>query len=400
MSFPQADVPTTIYNAPISSTRTTEYINIDFSSDLTLEYESETVLTALLTRLASAKTETHLFKFAVGRQVPRESVTLSAVSAGAVGAEVEVPVENPEYFVEGDTVEVPDTYNDATHTNQLYVRRIEGSSLICVAYNPALYGVPDIDAGEVVFNEYSSMIEGSMGRSAQQTIPTVYTQVVNIFEDYFNLTNITNADRLYIGPERSRLRAEKRKKHVLDHEYAYFFSRFVVDNSVSGKPRRAMSGLIEQIRTNVLYYNTRLGDDALFNFMTKVHNPAYTAGPKRMVLASGDLLADINRMAKSSLRLNAITRDRTWGPNITEIQFAGKAWQFVEAPVLSRKAPGWGVVVHPRYMRKRTLIPTTYKMNVHPNKANYIEDGFISANAIEVKLEEVFGLIRTGDAPS
>jgi len=390
------DKPVTIYDAPVSSTRTTEYINIDFSSDLTLDYESEAVLTTLLGRLASQKTETHLFRFAIDRQVPRESIATAEVAAGATGARVDITVEDPEYFVEGDVIEVPDDYNDDDHTNQLVIDEIDGSVLKCYPYD-ADYGVAFIAEGSVVFNLHSSMIEGSDGRSPQQTIPTVYEQVVNIFEDYFQLTNITEADRHYTGPERTRLREGKRKKHVIDHEYAYFFSRFVVDNRVSGKPRRQMSGLIEQIKTNILFYGGRLEDDDLFDFMVNVHNPAYTAGPKRMVLASGQLLADVNRMAKSSLRINSITRETTWGPNITEIQFAGKSWQFLEAPALSRRAPGWGVVIHPRYMRKRPLIPTVYKMNVHPNKANYIEDGYVSANAIEVRMEEVFGLIRPGD---
>jgi hypothetical protein len=385
--------PIVYYDRPIDSTAGT-VINIDFSSDLTLQHESEVPLITLLSKLKTAKTQTNEFKFAVGRFAPRTSTVSSTVTAGGVGATkvVNVAAGTGVYFVPGDVVEVLDDNNDATHTNQLYVVSISGDALTCRAYDPAIYGVAAIDAGVVIRRISSAMVEGSSGRASSQTVPTVYNQYCQSFEDYFDVTMIQAENRNYTGPERTRLREEARKKHAVDHEYAAFFSRKVKDTTTTGKPRYQMDGLIAQIVSNQLSYGASLADTELYDFMTDVHNPRYSGGNKRMVLTSGDLLGSVNKMANNAIRIT--TKDTTWGPNITEVQFAGKIWQFVEAPALSEARPGWGIVAHPSYMRRRDLIPTRYEMNVQNPIDKFYRDGFYSVWAIEVRLEEVFGIIK------
>jgi len=166
----------------------------------------------------------------------------------------------------------------------------------------------------------------------------------------------------------------------------------VKDTTTTGKPRYQQDGLIAQITSNVLEYGASLDQEELFGFMTDVHSPMYSGGNKRMVLASADLLASVNNMATDAIRIT--TRDTTWGPNITEVQFAGKIWQFVEAPALSDRRPGWGIVIHPTYLKLRTLIPTRYEMNVQNPIDKFYKDGFYTVQAIEVRLEEVFGILK------
>ena len=77
-----ADVPVVYYNRPLDSTAGTT-INIDFSSELTRDYESEVPLLTLLNKLKSKAALTNEFKFAIGRRAPRTAVTTNTTSAGA-----------------------------------------------------------------------------------------------------------------------------------------------------------------------------------------------------------------------------------------------------------------------------------------------------------------------------
>jgi hypothetical protein len=407
-TFPTpVDQPTTV-KPTVDTTRTGEYLEVDFSRELTKDYESEAPLLTMLNMMRQEISATHIFKFPVGRQIPRESLSLNTteIASQSGATEVDIPVENPEFFVEKDIVEVaePDwTGNYETILHQLIVVSVIGNNVRVKAWDNTS-GVPAIPASATIRNIGSSSEEGSDGRTSQQTIPSVYTQNIQVFEDYFQLTDITEADRHYTGPERSRLREERRIKHILDQEYMYFLSRFATDTNIpagwggTGSPRRQMSGVMEQIQTNVLLYGATLSKSALFSFMTRVHNPAYSAGMKRMVLASGDLLAEVQNLAEPAIRIN--TRETRWGPSITEVQHAGKVWEYIEAPVLSRARPGWGIVIHPLYLKKRPFKPTVYEMNVQANISKYIKDGFYSANAVEFRLEEVGGIIRPGGIPT
>lgn len=386
-----ADKPVVYSGRPIASTDGTT-INIDFSKDLIMDYESEAPLLTLLTKMKDEAVLTNEFRFAIGRRAPRSSTATAAVTAVTFGNTTTLNVAAGEYFVAGDTIEVPDTNVVAgTNTNQLYVVSVSSDALTVRGYATTL-GVCAIDDGAIVRRISPAMIEASSGTDAQQTEPTVYTQYCQSFEHYFSVSRLQDKNRQYTHPERARLREEARQKHVVDKEYAYFLQKKTKDETTTGKPRYQMDGLIPQISSNVLTYGASLSDTELYDFMTLVHNPAYSAGSKRLVFASGDLLASINKLASPAIRIT--TKESTWGPNISVVQFAGKVWEFVEAPILSDARGGWGIVTHPRYMKKRTLIPTVYEMNVQNPIDKFYKDGFYGVDAVEVKLEEVFGIIK------
>lgn len=384
--------PTTYYNRPLDSTLTGT-LDIDFSRELTLDHETEVPLLTLLSKLRSEKTETSTFKFAVGRFAPRTSTVSGNVSSPGVGTSTTVNVATGTgvYFVPWDVVEFPNGSPSGVLVTQGYISAITTDALTVYPYKAA-GNLQAISDGDVIRRVGSATREGDSGRNSSQTIPTVTTGYVQTFEDYFDVTRINSENRQYTGPERTRLREEARKKHALDHEYAYFLSLVTQDTTTTGKPRQQMSGLIEQISTNTLTYGASLDQNAFFDFITSVHNPMYSGGVKRMVLASGDFLGSINKLTTPSLRITP--RETTWGPMISEIQFAGKVWEFVEAPVLSEARPGWAVVIHPAYLKKRVMFPTRYEMNVQNPIDKFYRDGFYSVDALELRLEELTGLCK------
>jgi len=384
------DVASVFYNVAANSSQQTT-MEIDFSRELTLQYESETVLITLLNRIQSQPTATHVFKFAVDRQPPRVS-TATAVAASNVGATQALIVADGEYFVEGDMIEVPDTNNDGTHTNQLYVVSKSGDTLTVRAYDPATYGCTAVDEGAVVTRISTATPEGGDGVSPSGSLPNVYEQYVQQFEDYFRVTNIQEKNRQYTGPERSRLRNLKRHKHAIDQEWAAIYARKVQDSTSTNSPRRQMGGLLQQLTTNVLTYGASLDSDELGGFMTDIHAPRYSGGQKRMVLASADLMTQVQKLAMSGLRYSS--KDTTWGPRIMETQWGDKVWEWIESPALTAHSPGEGLVIHPRFIKKRPFLNTTYKMNVQNPKSLAVEDGFVSVWGFEVRLEEAMGRIK------
>jgi hypothetical protein len=387
------DVPVVYSGRPIDSSAQTT-TRVDFSQDLTLDHESEVPLLTIMSKMQTQSVKSVEFKFAIGRFAPRTTTHAAQVAATAVGVTtvVNVAAGTGVYFNVGDVVEGDDANVDATHTNMLYITIIATDAITVRPYDPATYGVAQLEAGQTIRRIAPATPEGGSGTTSSQTVPTVYTQYCQTFEHYYDVTRIAAAQEQYTGPERSRLREEARKKHVLDQEYALFLSKIVKDVTTTGKPRYQFDGLLAQIQTNVLTYGAALTADELYDFMTDVHNPMYSGGNKRMVLASGDLLGSVNKLATSAIRIS--TKDTTWGPNITEVQFAGRVWQFVEAPVLSEARPGWGAVIHPKFLKKRPLIDTMYEMNVQNPIDKFSKDGFYTVMAPEIRLEEVFGLIK------
>lgn len=387
------DTPVVYSGRPIDSTAQTT-TRVDFSSDLTLDHESEVPLLTIMSKMQTQSVKSAEFKFAIGRFAPRTTTHAAQVNATAVGvnATINVAAGTGVLFNVGDVIEGDDSNIDATHTNQLYISVIATDALTVRPYDPATYGVAQLNAASTIRRIGVATPEGGSGTTSSQTVPTVYFQYAQTFEHYYDVTRIAAAQEQYTGPERSRLREEARKKHVLDQEYSLFFSKKVKDLTTTGKPRYQFDGLIAQISTNVLSYGAALTADELYDFMTDVHNPMYSAGMKRMVLASGDLLGSVNKLATSAIRIS--TKDTTWGPNITEVQFAGRIWSFIEAPVLSEARPGWGCVIHPKFLKKRPLIDTMYEMNVQNPIDKFSKDGFYTVMAPEIRLEEVFGLIK------
>jgi hypothetical protein len=397
-----ADKPVVYYGRPLTSRDATTNIT-DFSKHLTIDHESEVPLLALTSLLpGGAKPKVNTYKFAVGRFAPRTSVS-TGVAASAAGVDVNLPVANLEYFAEGDTVEVPSDHDvidlvvDANNrTSQLYVKSLSAASgagnLVVRAFNPA-FGTALVDNADLVRRIGPAMVEASSGRNPSQTVPTVYTQNCQVFENYVKLSKVQAQNVTYTDPERSRLREEVRKKTAVDIETAMFLQKFVTDTTtVANNPRLQMSGLFEQIKSNSLTYGAALADTELYALMVTVHAPAFSAGTKRMVLASLDLMSEVSKLGSNAIRITV--RESTWGPSITEVQFAGKIWEFIEAPVLTDARPGQGLVVHPSYMAKRDFQPMIYEMNVQNPVDKFYMDGFWYIGSIENRMEEVGALIK------
>lgn len=390
-----ADVPAT-YVSPIVSTQGTTN-KVDFSKDLPMDYEDAFPFTVLTTRMRDEKANNIEFKYAVGRQAPRFSPTTSSTAQGAVNATATINVANGEYFVAGDTIETPDTYNDSTHTNQLYVVSVSGDALTVQAYDKTTYGVAAVDSGANVRRIASAFPEKNTGATGQQTEPTVYTGYCQELINGFELTDTQSNIWQYTHPERTRLREEARLKHLQDLETSFFLQKGIKDESVTNSPRYQMSGITSLVTSNIFYYGAEMDKNELYSYMQTIHAPAYAAGKTRLVFSSAGFLANINKLVdnkdQSSIRITPA--DKTWGPNITRMQFAGWTWDFVDTPVLTANRDGWAVVTVPRYIKKRTFFPTTYEMDIRTPGYSYFSDRFKTVCGLQLSgPEETFAIIR------
>ena len=376
-----------------SSVVTTE--RVDFSTELTKDHESEAVLITLLNKMKSQKVKTHDFKYAVQRFAPTSSLVATGVAAGAAANAIislVLTTNEAAYFLPEDVVEIEPYTDDATYTYQLRIVTSDGvSTLTARPYNATLYtGV--IAAGAAIHIISSVMGEKSDGRDSRQTVPTVNTQYCFSQEDYYDVTRLVDVDDQYTGPERARLREECRIKHLMDAERGGFFLKKAADPYTTGSYRYQPDGMFALLGDNLLEYSVTLDDNKLYDFMLKIHNPAYSGGMKRIVLSSGQLLGWINKIASPKIRITP--RDSTWGPQITEVQFAGKLWSFAEAPVLSAYRAGYGLVIQPMFLKKRVHTPTVFEANVQTRIAKYYKDGFYSVWAPQYTLVETGGTIK------
>lgn len=390
-----ADVPVT-YVLPVVSTQGTTN-RVDFSKDLPMDYEDAFPFTVLTTKMQDEKANNIEFKYAIGRQAPRYSPTTAATAAGAVDATATIAVTNGEYFVAGDTIETPDTNNDATHTNQLYVVSVSSDTLTVQAYNKDTYGVAAVDSGAVVRRIAPAFSEKNTGATGQQTEPTVSTGYCQELINGFELTDTQSNIWQYTHPERTRLREESRLKHLQDLETASFLQIGTKDVDTATAPRYQMSGIISLVTSNVFHYGAEMDKNELYSYMQQIHAPAYAAGKARLVFASAGFLANINKLVdnkdQSSIRITPA--DKTWGPNITRMQFAGWTWDFVDTPVLTAARDGWAVVAVPRYLKKRTFFPTTYEMDIRTPGYSYFSDRFKTVCGFQLSgPEETMAVIR------
>ncbi len=384
--------PAVTINPVISTVGTTN--RVDFSKDLIMDYETESPLITLLTKMKDEKANNVEFKHAVARRAPRNTTTTSAVTAGAAGVVKTVAVTFGEYFVKGDVIECSDTNVTAgSTTNQLYVSAVSSDNLTCYPYDSSL-GICAIDSGDTIRRVASATPEAWAGSDPQMTEPTVSTDYCQSFENSFSLSRIQDQTWQYTHPERTRLREEAREKHVIDQDTAFWLMKQVKDVTVPGAayPRYQLTGLISQVATNLQHYEASLDEDELFDFMVAVHRPAYSAGSKRLVFASVDWLSSVNKIAKKNSAFQMVSSDKTWGPSITQLQFAGFTWDIVTTPSLSENRAGMAVITSPRFMKKRTFYPTTYEMHIESPSATYMQDRFYTVAGLQVDLEEAFGV--------
>lgn len=384
-----------VFVLPVVSTQGTTN-KVDFSQDLPMDYEDAFPFTVLQTRLADEKANNIEFKHAVGRQAPRHT-TSTGVAASAVSATQTLPVAFGEYFVAGDVIEVPDTNNDATHTNQLYVESVSGDNLTVRAYLTGTYGCATVDAGAKVTRLFSAVPEKHTGSAGQQTEPTVLTKYCGTFENDFSLSDTQRDIWQYTHPERTRLREEIRLKHLQDLETASFLSISAKDESTSTNPRYQMDGIINQIVTNVFQYGAEMDKDELYQYMQTIFAPAYSAGKSRLVFASAAFIANVNKLvdSKANTSIRVQPDVKSWGPAINRIVFGPWSLDFVESPVLTAVRDGWAVVCVPRYMKTKTFQPTTYEMDIRTPGYHYFQDRFVTKKGLMITgPEETFAVIK------
>ena len=155
------DTPTVYQNRPLDSTLTGT-LNIDFSSELTLDHESEVPLLTMLNKLKSEKTATNEFKFAIGRFAPRTSLVdgnvgvINTPSSGTVNVTAGTGV----YFLAGDIVEFSGVTEDASHKNLAIITTVATDALTVYGYRynaTTAYGVPAIATGSTIRRISSAM---------------------------------------------------------------------------------------------------------------------------------------------------------------------------------------------------------------------------------------------------
>lgn len=391
------DVPA-LAGTTVSSQNATN-LKPDYSKVLTLDFENEFPFTTFMGQVKQEQATGSQFNFFVGRRIPRQTTNSGGVTQGAAGAVKTCTVATGygQYFSVGDLIYAPASTFNGSLTNRLIVSAIAGDALT-VYPNDLSKGIAAITSGDTLYRFSASIKEGSSGRAPIQTVPTLYTQNIQTFEDYGRVNmQVQDSETWTVEKEIARVQREKRIEHVQNMESSYFLADGSLDTTVLGStanPRYSQKGLLTLLTTNSYSYGTSMTQEGLYNFVSTVQKPAYAPGNTRLVFASIGCMSALNKLFVSALRIQPAEGMMAWKVNFTQINWLGFTWKFILVPTLSLYLDGYGFVLHPNCVSRKVLHETEFKRNVANPKDNFIEPGWVSCNAIKLALEEAQGIIK------
>lgn len=391
--------PTLVYNESFSTSVGTggPRINIDYRMELIKQRESSAPFLALMLNVNNESTKTHQFNHFTTRPNPKKSVIVGDVAVGAgANQPVNVIVADAKIFNIGDVVKATNAVKGAGETLYGRVRTVTVATNTLIVYpnDPTLI-ISAMADGETLQVWGNSFAQGTLSANPSGVKPDLSQLYTQIFKNSYQVNKTQANNRLYGAPERDRLRGEKEIEHVIEIEKALLNGDGSVDTTNDTDPRTNITGLLNQISTNVLSYGADLSQDELFDFMNTLHAPKYAPDGKqsmRMVLASSQIMGSVAKLAIAGRTpMEMVTQ---YGVDIGKVVFNGRTWKFIEHPVLSDFLPGSAIVFHPRYVKVREFRPTVIEANIQPNDADYFKDQFLTELGLEVQLEELHGLIQ------
>jgi len=394
--------PTVVYNQNFSTSAGTggPRINIDYRMQLIQQRESAAPFLALMLHINSEGTQTYQFNNFETRPNPKKAiVNASGTAAGTVANTVQITLataSNATFFNINNIVIAKTAVAGSGQTVVGIVTALDTTNgYVTVKPNDPTKAFAAVPGGDELQVWGNSQPQGATSANPTGTQPKLNTFYTQIFKDSYQVNRTQANNRLYGAPERDRLRSEREIDHLMDIERALLRGDGIVDTSYFSDPRTTLSGLLNQIQSNVLSYGANLTTQALFNFMTTVHAPKYAPDGKqsrRMVLASADVMAAINNIALATRRELQVAT--VFGVDVSKLVWAGRTWDFIEHPILSDVLPGWAVVFHPRYVKLREFRPTRLEANIQANDADYYKDQFLTELGLEVQLEELHGVMH------
>lgn len=396
MATPAA--PTIDYNVSIDTNVGTQRIDWEYSDMLIHQRESAFPFTAFMIKLALEKALTSTIYWFDTRPAPESDTVGADFAQSSVGTARVVTVGTPKFFKVNDTIEFPSSAVVAgTSTNMGFVSAVGSTTIDVKPFDPSIALAAGV-SGDPINILYTSYEQGSGTTTPSLTRPIRASNTSTILRDSYQVTKTYENERLFGVNERSRARAEKEIRHLVDLNKLLLFGK---DLSSGGETtyttniRTTTKGFENFVVSNVFSYGVALTSDKLFDYMTQIHQNSYGADgsmDKRLVFCSSAFLSAINKMTLPSVRFNNYAT--TWGANVTQLQWAPWTWELVHDPSLTKFRQGQAFVIQPRYLKYRPYRPTTFRANIQNPEVDYIKDEFLTEAIYEHRLEEVHAIIK------
>lgn len=372
-----------------------ERVNIDYRLQLIRQRESAAPFLSLMLNINSEPTLTHEFRMFETRPNPKKANSSGATARQKNGT-LNVATGKGSYFQIGDILRAKGVVAAAGETVEMIITAITDDALTVKANTNTTddFFAAAIPDGTEIQVWGHSVAQGALSAKPNASKPLRHSFYTQIFEHSYKVTKTAANNRLYGAPERDRLRGEKEIEHIVEIEKSLLQSDGILDTSGT-EPRTTLTGLMNQISSNVLETGGTLTADLLFDFMTDVHKYKYATDGKmsrRLVITSSKVLSDVNKIALATRRTLDVVN--VYGVDVSKMVWAGRTWDFVEDPILSDFLDGYAIVLQPRYVKLREFRPTVLEANIQPNDADYFLDQFKTELGCEVQLEELHGLIK------
>jgi len=374
----------------------------DVSNVLTRIRPSLAPIDTILRLIGTESAQASKIEWAESEVLPHEDTVTSAVEAGSAGASVTVPVATPALWRKDDIAMVVD---GSGNMHLLLVANVSGNNLTVYELTDSGFGtVPALSANQKIYRVTTAKPEFSMPGSGRATMPVYKFNYTQIYEGVIEISGTRAATRNYTQQhDMARAEEEQLWDYRLQIEYSTIFGLpSNITDPATGQPRRTAAGIRYFISSNVIPYNNStdpLDESKLMDVAYAVFAGQVGSQTKYLVASAG-LQHKIDKILLNSSgysELQATREVSSLGLHITTVRTGFGNLRIIYHEGLARMGKQeWGLIIDPRYIRRRVLRPMSRKDVTPPGLDGRIIQ-WLEESTLEVRYEKAHGILYNAD---
>jgi len=343
---------------------------------------NQTPLTAILAQMQQRKIVNPRFHWHEDALLGRTTQADGAQAASLTT----VTVDDTSIFAINDVVQVTQTGENMlvltipTSTTFTATRGLGGTSAAAITDN------------DEILNIGSTFAEGTVSADAVSTKVVPLFNFAQIFKASVNLTE-TEAISELRDEQDEAYQIQKKGIEFNRLREAAMLHGSRNEETISGKPRRQMGGLITQfITTNV---TDNLGASLTRNILNNFFRPLFDNGDSdtRWVFGSATFMQAVSNIAETNLR--TLQGDETFGLSVVEwITPFGRTFLKLHRELSGATFGNFALALDMNNIKRAVLRDVKLEMNVQANDADERKHQYISEESVQVVHETTHGILK------
>lgn len=242
--------------------------------------------------------------------------------------------------------------------------------------------------------------EGNTSIASSSNNPTKYNNYTQIFKTPYTVTKTALGTEFRTGDPRANEKKRKAFQHSEKIEQALLWGKAyeTTDATNGGMPLRFTMGLRQFIQSNRTVFTVAPTEDTFLSSAYPVFDyESGEAGNERIVFAGNIALNSLNKLAKSSSRINLQEVVTFYGMRL-------QRWELPQGTLYIKSHPLMNV--HPIYSKSMFIVnpagisyralkgrDTKLEKDIQPNDADYIKDQWLTEAGFEFHFERTMAYI-------